>query len=73
LVSANWLSFPDEEWKPFTICPTPKTHKMWALWEYRWKPERPGLYNIALRVPDPSVPQRLDSGYYVRQVSITEV
>ena len=64
----------DDEWTPFEICPTPTTHKMWSLWEYRWRPTMPGLYNIALRVPDPSVPQRrLDSGYYVRQVSITEV
>jgi hypothetical protein len=31
-------------------------------------------YAAALRVPDPSVPQRrLDSGYYVRQVSIDEI
>ncbi len=64
----------DDEWKPFAICPPPKTHKMWALWEYRWKPAAPGLYNIALKVPDASVPQRrLDSGYYVRQVKIEEV
>ncbi len=63
----------DDEWKPFAICPAPKTHTMWSLWEYRWKPTAPGLYNIALRVPDASVPQRrLDSGYYVRQVSVTE-
>jgi DMSO/TMAO reductase YedYZ molybdopterin-dependent catalytic subunit len=63
----------DDEWKPFAICPAPKTHTMWSLWEYRWRPTAPGLYNIALRVPDASVPQRrLDSGYYVRQVSVTE-
>jgi DMSO/TMAO reductase YedYZ molybdopterin-dependent catalytic subunit len=64
----------DDEWKPFDICPAPKTHRMWALWEYRWKPSWPRVYNIALRVPDATVPQRrLDSGYYVRQVAITEV
>jgi DMSO/TMAO reductase YedYZ molybdopterin-dependent catalytic subunit len=63
----------DDDWKPFEICPAPKTHTMWSLWEYRWKPSAPGLYNIALKVPDASVPQRrLDSGYYVRQVSVTE-
>ena len=33
----------------------------------------PGVYSIALRVPDASVPQRrLDSGYYVRQVTVDE-
>jgi hypothetical protein len=32
------------------------------------------VYDIALRVPDPSVPQRrLDSGYYTRQVRIDAV
>ncbi len=64
----------DAEWTPFTVCPAPKTHKMWSLWEYRWKPAAPGLYEIALKVTDSSVPQRrLDSGYYLRQVRIAEV
>jgi DMSO/TMAO reductase YedYZ molybdopterin-dependent catalytic subunit len=64
----------DEEWKPFDICPAPMTHRMWALWEYRWKPSSPRVYDIALRVPDPTVPQRrLDSGYYMRQVRIDEI
>jgi DMSO/TMAO reductase YedYZ molybdopterin-dependent catalytic subunit len=63
-----------EAWKPFSICPTPRTHVAWALWEYRWKPETTGLYSITLRVPDGSVPQRrLDIGYYMRQVKIDEV
>jgi hypothetical protein len=47
---------------------------MWHLWEFRWKPTAPGTYDIALEVPDPSVPQRrLKSGYYMRQVRIDEV
>ena len=63
-----------DAWRPFSICPRPRTHVVWALWEYRWKPETTGLYSIALRVPDPSVPQRrLHSGYYMRQVKIDEV
>ena len=34
----------------------------------------PGLYEIALRVADPSIPQRrLASGYYMRQVQIDQV
>jgi DMSO/TMAO reductase YedYZ molybdopterin-dependent catalytic subunit len=64
----------DEAFTPFAICPTPKTHTMWSLWEYRWKPAAPGTYDIALEVADPSVPQRrLKTGYYVRQVKIEEV
>jgi len=59
---------------PFSVCPTPKTHTMWSLWDYTWKPAAPGVYDIALKVADASVPQRrLDSGYYVRQVKIEEI
>ena len=59
---------------PFSVCPTPKTHVMWSLWEYRWKPTAPGTYDIFLEVPDTSVPQRrLNSGYYMRQVVIDQV
>jgi DMSO/TMAO reductase YedYZ molybdopterin-dependent catalytic subunit len=64
----------DDEFAPFTVCPTPKTHAMWSLWEYRWRPTAPGTYDIALKVADASVPQRrLETGYYMRQVRIEEV
>ena len=64
----------DDAWKPFSICPPPATSRVWSLWEYVWKPMGPGIYDIALRVPDASVPQRrLDTGYYVRQVRVQEV
>jgi DMSO/TMAO reductase YedYZ molybdopterin-dependent catalytic subunit len=64
----------DEDFVPFSICPAPRTHAMWSLWDYSFKPTTPGTYDIALRVADPSVPQRrLDTGYYMRQVSIDEV
>ncbi|MFA5907397.1 MAG: molybdopterin-dependent oxidoreductase [Vicinamibacterales bacterium] len=64
----------DAEFQPFAVCPTPKTHTMWSLWEYRWKPTEPGTYDIALRVADASIPQRrLETGYYMRQVKIDEV
>jgi DMSO/TMAO reductase YedYZ molybdopterin-dependent catalytic subunit len=64
----------DQAATPFIVCPAPKTHAMWSLWEYRWKPTVPGTYDISLEVPDKSVPQRrLNSGYYMRQVVITDV
>lgn len=64
----------DDAFTPFPVCPTPKTHTMWSLWEYRWKPTAPGTYDIALEVADQSVPQRrLKTGYYIRQVKIDEV
>jgi DMSO/TMAO reductase YedYZ molybdopterin-dependent catalytic subunit len=63
-----------DAWKPFDVCPVPGSAAIWSLWTYRWKPSAPGLYTIALKVPDTAVPQRrLDSGYYVRQVRIDEV
>ena len=64
----------DEPFAPFAICPAPKTHTMWSLWEYRWKPRAPGTYDISLRVADASIPQRrLETGYYMRQVKIEEI
>ena len=64
----------DGQFTPFPVCPTPKTHTMWSLWEYRWKPAAPGTYDIALEVADQSVPQRrLKTGYYVRQVRVEVV
>jgi len=64
----------DGEWAAFPVCPAPKTHRTWSLWEYRWKAPAPGIYDIALKVPDASVPQRrLDIGYYVRQVRIDDI
>jgi DMSO/TMAO reductase YedYZ molybdopterin-dependent catalytic subunit len=63
----------DQPFTPFPVCPVPKTHSMWSLWEYRWKPAKPGVYDIALEVADQSVPQRrLKSLYYMRQVKIDE-
>jgi DMSO/TMAO reductase YedYZ molybdopterin-dependent catalytic subunit len=63
-----------EPWTSFAICPAPATPAIWSLWEYRWKPAKPGVYRIFLRVVDSSVLQRrLDTGYYVRQVRIAEV
>ena len=69
------IRFSDSEaWVPFDLCPAPRNPAVWSLWSYRWKPVAPGVYTIALKVPDSSVPQRrLDSGYYVRQVRIDEV
>jgi DMSO/TMAO reductase YedYZ molybdopterin-dependent catalytic subunit len=64
----------NDRWIPFAICPAPTTSKTWSLWEYRWKPSAPGVYDISLSVPDRSVSQRrLDGGYYMRQVRIDEV
>lgn len=59
---------------PFEICPRPVTHRTWSLWEYRWRPSTPGLYDIVLKAADASIrTRRLDMFYYVRRVLIEEV
>jgi hypothetical protein len=46
----------------------------WTLWSHDWSPKAPGTYSIRLAVKDPAVQARkMDSGYYVRSVEITDV
>lgn len=46
----------------------------WTLWTHDWSPKARGTYAIRLAVKEPAVQaRRLDSGYYVRSVEITEV
>ncbi len=60
-----------EAWKTLEICPPPTTTRAWSLWRYQWTPTEAGIYNIALRCPDPSVrTRRLDLFFYTRRVRI---
>jgi DMSO/TMAO reductase YedYZ molybdopterin-dependent catalytic subunit len=46
----------------------------WGFWTHAWAPKQPGTYTIRLRVADPVVPaRRLDAGYYMRTVEISEI
>jgi hypothetical protein len=46
----------------------------WTMWSHAWSPKAPGTYSIRLAVKDAGVPSRkMDTGYYVRSVEITEV
>jgi DMSO/TMAO reductase YedYZ molybdopterin-dependent catalytic subunit len=46
----------------------------WSFWSHMWTPKQTGTYIIRLRVKDPQVAaRRMDAGYYVRTVEITEV
>jgi DMSO/TMAO reductase YedYZ molybdopterin-dependent catalytic subunit len=46
----------------------------WTIWSHAWSPKAPGTYSIRLAVKDAGVPSRkMDTGYYVRSVEITEV
>jgi DMSO/TMAO reductase YedYZ molybdopterin-dependent catalytic subunit len=68
------LGFGKDEWVDISICPTPTTHTTWSMWEHRWKPTAPGLYDLALKSADSSIrTRRLDRGYYVRQVRIDDI
>jgi hypothetical protein len=50
------------------------TNDPWSFWSHAWTPKAVGTYMIRLRVADPVVEtKRLDSGYYVRSVEVTEV
>ena len=46
----------------------------WSFWTHLWTPIKPGAYFIQLRVKGAAVPsRRLDAGYYVRSVEVTEI
>jgi hypothetical protein len=65
---------PSDPFKPFTVCPTPATHRTWSLWEYRWRPTQPGPYSIVLQAASPEIrARRLDLSFYIRRVMIDEV
>ena len=46
----------------------------WSFWSHSWTPASPGSYLLRLRVAEPAMQtRRLDMGFYVREVEITEV
>jgi DMSO/TMAO reductase YedYZ molybdopterin-dependent catalytic subunit len=46
----------------------------WSFWTHAWTPRQAGTYLIRLRVKDAGVvARRLDLGYYMRSVEITEI
>ena len=46
----------------------------WTFWTHDWWPKTPGTYAIRLSVKEPVIQaRRLDSGYYVRSVEITDL
>lgn len=65
---------PDEPWVPVDVCPKQATNRTWTTWSHAWSPAHPGSYEIRLAVLDPSIPtRRLDTGFYARTVSLSEV
>lgn len=64
---------PEEDYVPVDNFHQVK-NDLWTLWTHDWSPKAPGTYAIRLSVKEPAVhARRLESGYYVRSVEITEV
>jgi DMSO/TMAO reductase YedYZ molybdopterin-dependent catalytic subunit len=64
---------PEEEYVPADRF-TPTKNGPWTFWTHAWSPKEPGRYSIRLAIKDPGVrTRRLDSGYYVRTVEVSEV
>jgi DMSO/TMAO reductase YedYZ molybdopterin-dependent catalytic subunit len=55
-------------------CPLPHSTASWTLWCHTWRPDKPGRYEITLRITDPSIPtRRLNMSFYRRIVEIRDV
>jgi len=64
---------PDEDYVPVDSFEQ-TANDPWSFWTHAWTPRKTGIYMIRLRVKDPPVQtRRLDTGYYLRSVEITEV
>lgn len=64
---------PEEDYVPVDNFAQTKNDP-WTLWTHAWSPKETGTYSIRLTVKGSAVrTRRLDSGYYVRSVEISEV
>jgi DMSO/TMAO reductase YedYZ molybdopterin-dependent catalytic subunit len=72
-LAALWIRFsPDEDGVPVDHFKQ-RQNDPWTLWSHSWSPRAPGIYKIGLSVKDPAVrSRRLDLGYYVRTVEVTD-
>lgn len=68
------IRFDDGPLEPVDVCPTQVTNRTWTVWEHAWRPARAKRYRVTMAIDDPRVPtNRLDSGYYEREIVITDV
>jgi DMSO/TMAO reductase YedYZ molybdopterin-dependent catalytic subunit len=64
---------PEEDYVPVDILSQNKNNP-WTVWTHAWNPAAPGSYLIRLRLAEPKVrTRRLDMGFYVREVEISEI
>jgi DMSO/TMAO reductase YedYZ molybdopterin-dependent catalytic subunit len=63
---------PDEDYIPVESFQQ-KVNDPWSFWTHTWSPKQTGTHIIQLRIKEPQVAaMRLDTGYYLRTVQITE-
>jgi DMSO/TMAO reductase YedYZ molybdopterin-dependent catalytic subunit len=64
---------PEEEYLPVDEVHQ-NSNDPWSFWSHSWSPAARGTYLIRLRVAEPAAQtRRLDMGFYVREVEISEV
>jgi DMSO/TMAO reductase YedYZ molybdopterin-dependent catalytic subunit len=64
---------PEEEYVPVESVQQ-KVNDPWSFWTHTWTPKQTGTYLIRQRINEAQIAaRRLDAGYYVRTVEITEV
>ena len=65
---------PEEEYVAVDHLSPETSNDLWSFWSHIWTPKTSGTYAIRLRVKEPAVQSiRLDAGFYVRSVEISEV
>lgn len=73
-LSSLEVSFDGGESFETVTCGAVDSARSWRLWSVQWQPTQLGAHNIVCRAPDPNTPaRRLDSQYYRRQVTISEI
>jgi len=63
---------PEEDYVPVQHF-RPATDGLWTAWTHDWFPARPGKFLIRLMTKDVGLTQRINSGYFVREVEIEDV
>lgn len=64
---------PEEDYVPVDFF-SQTANDPWSFWIHSWTPKSTGTYMIRLRVPDPAVAaERLNVGFYLRNVEINEI
>jgi len=65
---------PEEDYVPVDQLSPASANDPWSFWSHVWTPKTPGTYSTRLKVKEPAIRSiRLDAGFYVRSVEITEV